>query len=263
MTQSKETILVTGAAGFIGSRLVRKLLEAKKHVCVFVRPSSDLSRMKDVISSVHVIQGDLSDGARLAAQINEVKPSGIFHLAASNIASGVTESDEKLITTNIQGMVNLVRAVESIDYRFFIQAGTFLEYGAKGRPVRETEVCEPQELYSITKLAATLYGQGTARIRKKPIVSLRVFTPYGPGTQEKRFLYEVITRALKNEDIRATAPTTSRDFIYVDDLIALLLEASERAGEYGGEIFNAGGGRAVTFKEVIEYVLRATGSSST
>ena len=187
MTQSKETILVTGAAGFIGSRLVRKLLEAKKHVCVFVRPSSDLSRMKDVISSVHVIQGDLSDGARLAAQINEVKPSGIFHLAASNIASGVTESDEKLITTNIQGMVNLVRAVESIDYRFFIQTGTFLEYGAKGRPVRETEVCEPQELYSITKLAATLYGKERPGYAKNPSSRCAFSRPTVPEPKKKDF----------------------------------------------------------------------------
>lgn len=262
-TENNRSILVTGAAGFIGSHLVRYLLNKGKRISILVKPSTDLWRLKGIIKEVWCVFADLTDFDNLKKQIKEVSPSGVFHLAASNIASGVISSNEDVIRINILGTVNLIQALEDVEYEFFINTGTFLEYGTKDGAVNESDPCSPPELYSITKLAASLYCQSIARSAGKPIVTLRVFTPYGPMLQIGRLVYELINRALKNEDIQLTNPNVTRDFIYVEDLVGLYLEAAERAAVYRGNIFNAGTGRAVSLGYLSDYVLKLLNSKST
>ncbi len=255
-------ILITGAAGFIGSHLVRRLVETDHGVSVLVKPDSNLARIEDVLPKLKCVEGDMLDLESIKRCIDQIQPSGIFHLAASNIQSGKTAGDEDVVRTNILGMKNLLVASIGLPYDFFIQTGSFLEYGMKTLPMRETDICEPTELYSMTKLAATLLGQAIGRTKGKPIVSFRIFTPYGPAMQKGRLVEQVISRALKNEEIPLTKPEVTRDFIYVSDIVDLLIEGMTKGKEHPGEIFNAGGGRAVSLQELTDEVLRQTASKS-
>lgn len=260
--EAQNTILVTGAAGFIGSNLVAKLVEQGCKVCILVKPSTNLARIQDLLLKVDCCRADLLDFNSLKRELEEIKPQGIFHLAASNIQSGVTAEDDEVVKTNILGTRNLLQALNQIDYDFFINVGSFLEYGPKPGPIKESELCAPTELYSITKLAATLYGQTVARRDNKPIITFRLFTPYGPAIQPGRLIYEVITRSLRNEEINLTQPNIARDFIFVEDIVNLLLEAKDKAKDYKGEIFNVGSGKATTLESIVNEVLKITGSNS-
>lgn len=176
--------------------------------------------------------------------------------------SGVRASDEEVIETNVVGASHLLDAVHKESGASFIQTGSFLEYGMKNEPMREEDRCEPSELYGITKLASTLLAQAAGRNMKHPTLTFRVFTPYGPDMQKGRLVEQIITRALRGEEILLTEPGITRDFIRVSDLVELFLQGMEKTAAYSGQVFNAGNGKAVTLKNLVDTVLSITGSRS-
>jgi len=258
----ERPILITGGVGFIGSHLVRRLLRDGHRVVVLMKKTSNPNRIKNVLSQIKIVHDDLSDTVRLKRLIQGVNPCGVFHCAASTIKSGVSASEDELIKVNLAGTMHLVKALEKIDYEFFINCGTLVEYGTKNRPPKETDLCEPVETYALTKLAATLYCQSVARGAGKPIVTFRIFTPYGPNMEEGRLVYEVVKRARENREIILTQPEVNRDFVFIDDLVELFIEAADKAPVLSGEIFNVGTGKATTLKDFVELVMRLTNSKS-
>lgn len=259
---SQKKILITGAAGFVGSHLYRRLLKEGGEIHLLLRPSSDRRRIADIISNASLHEADLRDAEGIKRIMRAVKPAGIFHLAASPVLSGATASAEELIATNFSGTVNLIQAARECDYEFFINTGSFTEYAITDHPVRESDSCEPMELYSMTKLAGTLFAKALGRTEGRPIVSLRLFTPYGPDLQEGRLLHRLISSALRDQEINLTRPEVSRDYIFIDDAVELYLEAASKAQKYKGEIFNAGSGVRTTIGELADLVLQKTGSRS-
>ncbi len=255
-------VLVTGGAGFIGSHLVARLVGRGDEVMVLARPATDLSRLSALRPGVRCDAVDLRERGGLRRAVREFAPEGIFHLAASNIQSGVTASAEEVVSSNVLGTFHLLEETADLPYRFFIHAGSFLEYGMQQRPLNEEARCEPRELYAVTKLAATRLAQAAARNRDKPIVALRIFTPYGPALQPGRLVEQVIVRALRGDEIPLTLPTITRDLVYVSDVVDLLLEATDRAADLGGEVYNAGTGQATPLQTLVDEVLALTGSRS-
>jgi nucleoside-diphosphate-sugar epimerase len=260
--ENAQKILITGAAGFVGARLARACLAAGDDVTVLLRPSSDAWRIRDILPRLSRVEGDLTDAVDVRRIMDEASPDGIFHCAASNIMSGVIASSDEVIRVNLQGTVHLMDAAAASGVKFFVNSGTFLEYAPQTRPIRESDPCAPPEIYSISKLAATLYGQAVYRTKGLAVVTLRLFTPYGPGLQKGRLAYELITRALRHDDISLTAPSVARDFIFVDDLAELYRAAGRHAVSYAGRIFNAGSAVSVTLGDLVRMVLEMTGSHS-
>ncbi|MEK7208056.1 MAG: NAD-dependent epimerase/dehydratase family protein [Patescibacteria group bacterium] len=265
MTPSvKETgpVLVTGASGFVGSHLARSLVLGGSEVHALVRKDSVLSRLQDILPKLRLEYGDLSDKESIKRVVAAVKPRGIFHLGVSNVVSGVGAETETLIKTNVAGTAHLLDAAAGRGFDFFVHIGSFLEYGVKAHPVREDERCEPGELYGVSKLAGTLYAQALGRREKLPVIVFRLFTPYGPQNDPRRFVATVISKALKNEPIALTSPRVSRDFIFVEDAVELFLEGAGKAGALSGEIFNAGTGVRTTLEEAVLSILKKTASQS-
>jgi len=259
--QSSGPILVTGATGFVGSALVRRLVSSGAAVHILARKTSSPWRIKD-IPEIALHYGDLANADSVKTVVNKVQPRGIFHLGVSNLIGAVGADNETLIQTNIGGTAHLLDVASAVGFDFFVTVGSFLEYGFRDHPVREDERCEPGELYGVTKLFGTLYGSALARSKNQPIVSLRLFTPYGPRNEPKRLTHAVISQALADKPIALTSPTISRDFIFIDDVVELLLEASRKAKEYRGEVFNAGSGIRTPLGDVVSYILEHTGSQT-
>jgi len=253
----KKKVLITGATGFIGANLVRRLLKEGFEVHISTRKTSDKWRIDDVLSDVVDHELDLSDAEAVKSLISRIKPDIIFNLA---IYGGYpTQSDtQKIIDTNFIGAVNLIDACESIDYECFVQVGSSSEYGRKKEKMSESLLLEPINAYGVSKAAASLYAQSIAKEKDKPIVIVRPFSPFGYFEQPTRLIPTLIKNCLSNQDPELASPSSVRDFIFVDDLIDAFMLVIKNANNIKGEIFNIASGEQKSVEEVAKLVISLT-----
>lgn len=255
-------ILVTGATGFVGSNLVRRLSSNGHDIHILTRRSSNKWRLMDCFSDLHNHTIDLLNPEELKGLMTEIEPSVIFHLATSGMYGGVSRPDREVIETNLLGTVNLINACNDIDYKCFVNTGSSSEYGPKKEPMKETDICEPINFYGISKCAATLYGQSIAQNRDKPIIGLRLFSPFGPFDDKSRLITYAITNALQNKPLLLGNPTAVRDYIYIEDVLDVYLQSIEIASELKGEVFNVSSGSQITVTYIVNKIIEITDSQS-
>lgn len=241
---AKKRILITGASGFVGTHVAR-LAREQGH---------------EVVAPTHT-ELPLENRDAVSAFVQSVRPRAVLHLATSILSSGKTADPVTVIRTNVEGTVHLMDAALAAGVEAFVNTGTFAEYGPKNHAVAENERCDPMEIYAVSKLTGTLYGQGLAKRTGFPCITLRLFTPYGPNMKERSLVRSVITNALADKPILLTKPAVARDFVYVEDVAEFYVEAASKAREYAGEIFNVGSGIRVTLEELVNTVAQVTQKS--
>jgi nucleoside-diphosphate-sugar epimerase len=257
-------VLVTGASGFIGSHLVRRLVREGAAVHALVRPKSSLHRIADVQNQVTLWQSDLSDAARLKTSIESVRPQVIFHLAAGTAgrrASDDVKSVRESLESNLVGTLNLIEAIESakLDLRCLIRAGGLEEYGNGPFPYDERQRESPVSAYSASQVATTHVCQMITGRTGLPIVTIRPALTYGPGQSSDFFIPSLIAHALRGEDFTMTSGQQTRDLLYIDDLIEAFIRAATATG-IAGHIINIGSGRDYRIIDVAHAIVRITGS---
>lgn len=256
-------VLVTGATGFVGSNLVKRLLSKNFQVHALVRSTSNTARIVDLLPKLYLYQADLLKIVKLKKIVQKIDPEIIFHLATASVfGSEVVEKSNEIIKTNFLGTVNLVNACNEINYSCFVNTGSSSEYGLKDNPMKEQGVCQPVGLYGFSKLAATLYCQMITRTKNKPIITLRLFSPFGPSDDRRRLIANIIVCALKNRDLALTRPGIVRDYIFVEDVLDAYLACINKARQFAGEIFNIGSGKQQTIGSVAKRILKITNSKS-
>jgi len=260
---AKKIVLVTGATGFVGSNIVRRLVEEKKFaVHILARKISNFWRIRDLLNEVNLHEVALAESTLLKRTIKTIKPEVIFHLANAPLYQGTQSKKSDYINTNFAGTVNLIDACGEVNYKCFVNTGSSAEYGPKNRPMRETDVCLPLSLYAVSKLAGTTYSHYIGKTTSHPIINFRLFSPFGPYDDPKRLIVEIIANALQNKPIFLSIKEAVRDYIYINDVVDAYLAVIERADKYKGGIFNIGSGRETRVKEVVETVLKLTDSKS-
>ena len=259
----KRKVLITGATGFVGANILRFLVKKNYSPHVLIRKTSNLWRIKDLVPKIALYQIDLLEKKLLEKTVKKIKPQIIFHLANAALYQGLPTFVKSYIEVNILGTINLITACKDLNYQCFINTGSSAEYGSKERPMKEDNFCQPLSLYAVTKLAATNYASYVGKKEKKPIITLRLFSPFGPYDDPKRLITEVIYHALKNNNIYLSNPDLVRDYIFIDDVVRAYILAIEAAEKYPGEIFNLGSGKESSIKKVAETILGLIDSSST
>lgn len=256
-----KKILITGANSFVGANLTKKLISKGFDVNALIRKTSNKWRLKG-ISNLKEYEVDLRERKKLFEVVNQINPDIIFHLATQGIYGGLHSNNKLLIETNFLGTINLIDACNSIDYSCFVNTGSSSEYGLKNKPMKENDICSPINMYGITKNASTQYGQLIAKKENKPIISLRLFSPFGPLDDGRRLISTATIKALQNQDIRLTNPKIARDYIFIDDVVDLYLKSIDKSGEFKGEVFNVGSGIQTRIYDVIENIMQITKSKS-
>lgn len=251
--------LVTGAGGFIGANLVRRLLNDGYEVHGIVKPKEDLWRLTDLNSQQwHQHEVDITNREEVFKLLEAVKPAYVFHLTHYGGNRGQTDHNQ-VRQVVIEGTVNLYEAcLEAGSCQAIVNAGSSSEYGAKTELMCEDMVLEPNTPYGLAKAWATLYGQHLAREQSVPIVTLRFFSVYGPYEASIRLMPAVILSCLKQVAPQLSNPQTARDFVHVDDVVEAMLLVAGKINEVKGQIFNIGSGKQNTIKDAVEIILRLT-----
>jgi nucleoside-diphosphate-sugar epimerase len=256
-------IFVTGATGFVGSRLVRKALELHPdwNVFVLVRANSDRSRLADIASRIHFLEGDVTNKESLIGAFNECAPDVLFHFANAGVYGGQSVEAEASISINTLGMLNLLEASREYPYTHFINIGSSSEYGIKSAPMLETDICEPQNVYGISKVGATLLSRLEHQLYGYSIATFRLFSPYGPQDDARRLIMRAIDGCIHKVAFDLPDTRVRRDYIFVDDAVELLLLAAQHEDTYKGEVFNVGSGEEYSPLEIVYKIADLTGAA--
>jgi nucleoside-diphosphate-sugar epimerase len=254
----KKTILITGVTGFVGSNLMRRLCKSRADLHVITRESSNLWRIKDIINDVKRYTPDLTDFNSMKKVIHEISPDIIYHLATYG-GNPRQDNFRQIIESNFFGTVNLINACKETGFDLFVNTGSSSEYGIKTVPMKENDLPEPRNNYGISKIASTLYCQSVALNENLPVVTLRLFSPYGDFEDSSRLIPSVILSCLRGKNPKISSIGFVRDFIYVEDVIDLYEQLPD-SDTISGNIFNAGSGKQHTVGEVVDTIIKITGN---
>ncbi len=244
-------MLVTGAAGFIGLRLVRRLVEGGARVWAGLAPDEAPERVVALPAQVERSAFDLRDEEGVRAAVAEAAPQVVFHLAAVGVTN--PEIDAALaLAVNAGGTVHLLEALRGRTSRIVL-VGTCYEYGAR----QSVEGLDPFNAYAASKVAAWAFGRMYWRAYGLPVVAVRPFQVYGPGQPAHTLIPAAIDAALAGRDFPMTPGEQERDFIFVEDVVAGMLAAAGAPG-IEGESLDLGTGRVHSARQVVERIWAAT-----
>lgn len=249
-----KRVVITGAAGFVGANLARRLVADAHEVHLWVRPGSNCWRIEELNDKATVHHLPLSSRNAVAECMAAIKPDWVFHLAAHGAYSGQRNFDT-MVETNIHGTAALVDAAVANRVQALVYTGSSSEYGFQAAAADETSRVEPNSHYAITKAAATHYCQWAAREQGLSAVVMRLYSVYGPWEEPARFIPTLAALALEGSLPPLVAPDTARDFVYIDDAVhALVLAAARIESLPRGSIYNIASGRQSTIREVVDLV---------
>lgn len=261
MKLDDKKILITGASGFVGANLIKRIIEKypKAKPYLLLRKNSKDWRIKDIFNKVTRINVDLTEAEELKLQILKIKPEIIFHLAAYGAYSS-QNSLEEAVKTNILGTKNLLLAMEGIDYQLFVNTGSSSEYGYKNHPMKETDFLEPASYYAATKASSTHICTSYGFLNNRPIVTLRLFSAYGPYEEPGRFFPTAILSALENKEINVVKGP-KRDFVYIEDVVEAYLSCLKLL-KFNQRIFNICSGVQTSIEKTAKIIVDLSKSKS-
>jgi UDP-glucose 4-epimerase len=226
-------------------------------VHLLVRPAHQGWRLERILSEVQLHTVDLADQGGVEQAVRAIRPEWVFHLAAHGAYSSQRDA-RVILQTNLLGTLNLLEAALATGFEAFVHSGTSSEYGWKDHAPSEEEPLEPGSHYAIGKAAATWLCRHHARQSGARICTLRLYSVYGPWETPTRLIPTLVVRGLEGKLPPLVAPTTARDYVYVDDVVEALLAAAGRAVEPGA-VFNVGTGVQTSMREVVEVARRVLG----
>jgi nucleoside-diphosphate-sugar epimerase len=186
------------------------------------------------------------------------RPDIVFHTATHG-AYPQQKDRQTILSTTIFGMANLLNALEPYGECTLVNCGSSSEYGLCDRPMRETDPLHPHTDYAVGKAAATLLCQSEA-YRGRPIVTVRLFSAYGPWEEPTRLVPYVMDCCHRGEAPRVGDGSQPRDFIYIDDVIDLLRIAAFTPQLHAGTILHAGTGLPQTTRDIVDTIIAVCGN---
>lgn len=261
-------ILVTGGAGFVGSNLIKKLLNVNyKVICVdnFNNYYDPLVKERNILpfkksKTFFLYRQDICDDDGLERIFKKEKPQIICHLAAQ---VGVRESikyPSLYIKTNIHGTLNLLNLSVKHKVANFVFASSSSVYGNNKKIpfVESDQTDQPISPYAATKKSAELLIHTYHKIYNLNSAILRFFTVYGPSGRPDMAPYLFVDSIFKGKSIQKFGKgTTGRDYTYVDDLVEGIISAIEK--NYSFEIFNLGSNHSINLNKFISLIEKLSG----
>lgn len=258
-----KKILVTGAAGFIGSHLVEALVSAGADVTAMVRYNSGSlignlafadERIRD---AVRITAGNIEDSDFVWRAVDG--QAIVLHLAALIAIPYSYEAPRSYVRANVEGTLNVLEAARRCGVERVVHTSTSEVYGTAIRvPIDETHPLQGQSPYSASKIGADKMAESYYRSFETPVVTLRPFNTFGPRQSARAFIPTIISQALRRDEVRLGSLTPERDMTFVNDTVAGFMAAAVKTGIEGLTI-NLGTGETHTVGWFAERLLALMG----
>lgn len=237
-----NTVLVTGADGFIGSHLTEELVKKGEKVKAFCYYNSFGNwgwidtLPKEIKSEIEVFMGDIRDpnGVRTAMEGMDV----VYHLAALIAIPFSYHSPDSYVDTNIKGTLNVLNAARTLETGRLLVTSTSEVYGtAQYVPIDEKHPYQGQSPYSATKIGADRLAESFYRSFNLPVTIVRPFNTYGPRQSARAVIPTIITQLLAGKtEIKLGSLTPTRDFNFVKDTAAGFMAIADCEAAIGREL---------------------------
>jgi nucleoside-diphosphate-sugar epimerase len=235
------TVLVTGATGFVGSSVVRHLVDSGVDVAIIVRPDSSRRRLDGAIGRLQVLEGDLADGPATARLVERSRPEACIHAAWYAEPGKYLDSPRNL--DSLRSSLELLESLIAVGCKHVVGVGTCFEYAMQDTPLQEDSPTAPFTLYAAAKLAFYLVAAQRAAQAGVGLAWARLFYLYGPYEDERRLVPSAIKALSAGRAFPSTSGEQVRDYLHVDDVASALCALSEQ--KLGG-VFNVSSCEPVT-----------------
>lgn len=264
MNWSGKQVLVTGAAGFIGSTLTQKLVERGAWVKTLVRYHSNRNLgwltdlPKEIQEELEIVTGDLGDGDTL--QQVTAGSEIVFHLGAHIAIPYSYAHPRDVFMTNVIGTLNAVTAARDHGVERFIHTSTSEVYGSACYvPIDESHPLQGQSPYSASKIGADKVIESFVDSYDLPAVTVRPFNSYGPRQSLRAVIPTLCVQAIRENEIKLGNLKSIRDFTFVSDTAEGFIKAAENGTE--GKVYNIGSGESYTIEEIANKVCMLSGKN--
>ncbi len=263
-------LIVTGAAGFIGSCFVRQTLTVDPAVEITVLDkltyAGNLENLAPVAndSRFRFVKGDICDAALVNKLVEETKPDAIVHFAAESHVDRSILSPLPVFETNLRGTFVLLEAARLHKLARFVHVSTDEVYGSLEAPLEadESYPLKASSPYSAAKAGSDLLALSYFTTYKMPVVVTRASNNYGPYHFPEKLIPLMISNALEDKPLPIYGDGMQiRDWLYVEDHTRAIRTVLEKGRD--GEIYNIGGNRSLPNLEVVRQILAATGKPDT
>ncbi len=247
--QLQGPIFIFGASGFIGANLLKTILTYRKDCYAITHNPRSAWRLKLLeIPSENILHCDINYKKSIESIFKEHTPQTIFNLSAYGAYS--KQNNTSLIyETNIVGTVNILEICKNI--KAYIHAGSSSEYGLNSDNPKEKDELIPNSHYSVSKITTGYLLSFYARFHNLPCLNLRLYSIYGPWEEPDRLIPKMVECALSKTYPPFVNPSTSRDFVYIDDCVEAFIDAANNVNkENSGQSINIGSGQKTTLEKL-------------
>jgi nucleoside-diphosphate-sugar epimerase len=248
-------VFITGASGFIGSRVARLLVAEGREVHATLRENSDPWRIQDILPALNIVRGDLRS-EDLKNYLKEIAPEICIHLAWYAEPGKYLNSLENM--NSLGASLELLLNLAETGCTRFVGIGTCFEYDLELGYLSESSATKPKSIYAATKVALSTVLQEFAPLAGTSNVWVRLFYQYGPMEDERKLVASAITSLLRGNVVRTTEGKQVRDFLHIED-VASAIWAIARSQLQGA--VNVGSGQPVTVRELSLKIGELTGKS--
>ena len=262
MIASKK-ILVTGAAGFIGSHLVEALVVRGAQVTCLVRynSASNLGNLEflplETRRELTILLGNVEDSDFVFKAIEGQEI--VLHLAALIAIPYSYVAPRSYFRTNAEGTLNVLEAARRVGIARVVHTSTSEVYGtALHTPIAEDHPLQGQSPYSASKIAADKIAESYFCSFGTPVVTLRPFNTFGPRQSARAFIPAIVSQALDCDAVQLGSLSPLRDMTFVSDTVEGFIAGAETPG-IEGETINLGTGEAYSIGDFAHRILRIMG----
>ena len=259
MNWKNRKVLVTGAAGFIGSHLVEELVACGADVTAFVRYTSysSIGFLTSLAERIRIVTGDITEYENVYDVVKDQEY--VFHLAA---LIGVPYSfvhPNEVVSVNTIGSLNVLTAAREMKPSRVILTSTSEVYGtARYVPIDENHPLHAQSPYAASKIAADKLGEAFYHSYGLPVSIARPFNAFGPRQSARAVIPTIIAQALSNSRIMLGAISPTRDFTFVKDTVHGFMKIAE-VDEAVGDVMNIGTGQEISIGDLANKIASLIG----